>query len=177
MYQRYHEALVREDGSEIGMIYGMMIWKKVNGSWLIDVYANCPVPAEPTNTIQLKESIQRTYNQLGQAWASHSVEEALKYYSDDCLLMPPGERLKGKVAIRKYLEKSFASGCRLLTVGVESVRPMFEVYVVSHLVHVTYPFFTISDGDGKVIASGSGNAVVSRVGNNWEITEAVWNTV
>lgn len=177
VYQRYHEVVVREDGSEIATIYGLMIWKKVGGSWLIDVFANCPVPTQPTGTTRLKELIQRAFNQLGEAWASHDVEEALKYYSEDCLFMPPGEQLRGKVAIRKHLERWFASGYRRLTVNVETVLPIYKVYIISNLVHVTYPLFTISDSEGKVVVSGSGNAIVRRVGKGWEITEAVWNTI
>ena len=177
MYQRYHEVVIREDGSEIATIYGLMIWKKVEGSWLIDMYANCPVPSQPTNTTQLKESIQATLNHLGDKWASQDIEGAMKFYDNDCLFMPPGETLKGKAAIRKHLEKLFANGYRRLTVNVESVSPMFEVYIVSHLVHVTYPRFSIANSEGKIIVSGSGNAILRRAGEEWKITQAIWNAV
>ncbi len=177
VYQRYHEVVVREDGSEIATIYGLMIWKKVKGSWLIDVYANCPVPATPTNTHQLLVSIQSTFDQLGHALESHDIEKALPFYSDDCLLMPPGEKLKGKISIKEYLERSFAKGYGKLMVTVESVLPVFEVYIVSHVVYVRYSSLTIVDSEGKVLVSGCGNAIVKKVGTGWLITEAIWNTL
>ncbi len=177
VYQRYHEVVVREDGSEIATIYGLMIWKKVRGAWLIDVYSNCPVPTTPTDTHQLLSSIQSAFNQLGQAWETHSIDEALRFYCEDCLFVPPGERLKGKGSIREFLGRSFARGYGKLTVTVESVLPVFEVYIISHLVHVTFSSFTIADGEGKVVVSGCGNAIVKRVGSGWEITEALWTAI
>ena len=183
-YQRYHEPLVREDGSEIATVYGLMIWKNVGGSWLIDVYANCPVPSVPTNTVQLKASIQHSFDLLGEAMASHDIEEALKYFTDDCHFMPPGEQFKGKAAVQQYLDRSFKQGHERLEIDVESVVPMFEVYVISHLVHVTYPSFRVLGRGGEVVLSGCGNAVIRRStssssssSSRWEITQAVWNAI
>lgn len=174
-YQRYHEVLVRQDGSEISTIYGLMIWKKVSAKWLIDMYANCPVPPEDTDTSKLRMSIQQGFDQLGLAWASHNIEEAMKCYSNECLFMAPGECLRGKEAIRKWLEKAFAKDWGLLSVNVETVLPVAENYIVSQLVHVVYPSFTIQDCSGKVVMNGSGNAIVRMSDSSWEICEILWN--
>ena len=85
-WQRYHEVLVRQDGSEISTIYGMMIWKKVSGVWLINAYANCDVPPEQQSTQKLHESFQHAFDQFGESWASHNATKCLEYFNDDCLL-------------------------------------------------------------------------------------------
>ena len=98
-WQRYHEVLVRQDGSEISTICGMMIWKKVSGTWLIDAYANCAVPPKEQNTQKLRESIQHSFNQFGEAWVNHNAGKCLEFFSNDCLFIAPGsECLKGKAA-------------------------------------------------------------------------------
>ena len=175
-WQRYHEALVREDNSEISTIWGMMIWKKVSGVWLIDAYANCAVPPEQQSTQNLCKSVQCAFNQLAEAWAAHDVQKALQFYSDDCLFMVPGsECLRGKAAVTLWLEKVFAKDWSVLEISVESALPVAENYIESKLVHVTYPSLCIRDGTGKVILRGGGNAIVRSNGLSWEIREAVWN--
>ena len=177
-WQRYHEVLVREDGSEISTIYGMMIWKKVSGVWLIDAYANCDVPPEQQNTQKLRESIQHTFDQFCAAWVSLDATKCLDFFSNDCLFVAPGsaERLKGKVAISQWLEKIFKKGdWRTVSLVIENVLPMANIYIVSQIVHVTCPDVCIKDGDGKVIMRGGGNALVKWNSDRWEILEAIWN--
>ena len=176
-WQRYHEVLVRQDGSEISTIYGMMIWKKVSGVWLIDAYANCDVPPEQQNTLKLRESIQHTFDQFGESWTSLNVAKCLEFFSSDCLFIAPGsERLKGKAAISQWLEKTFerSSWCTVSLV-IENVLPMANIYIVSQIVHVIYPNMCIKDRDGKTIMKGGGNALVKWNGDGWEILEAIWN--
>ena len=98
-----------------------------------------------------------------------------EYYSEDCLFMPSGKQLKGKKAIRNYLESSFAKGWGQLTIDVTSVLPVFDVYITFHLVHVTFPSFTIMDKKGKVIVTG--NVLVGLIGESWEITESLWSVL
>lgn len=176
-WQRYHEVLVRQDGSEISTIYGMMIWKKVSGVWLINAYANCDVPPEQQNTLKLRESIQHTFDQFGESWASLNAAKCLEFFSSDCLFIAPGsEQLKGKAAISQWLEKAFerSSWCTVSLI-VKNVLPMANIYIVSQIVHVTYPDMCIKDRDGKMIMKGGGNALVKWSGDRWEILEAIWN--
>ena len=174
-WQRYHEVLVREDSSEISTIYGMMIWKKVSGVWLIDAYANCMVPPEQQNTQKLRESIQHAFDQLGEAWTTQDINKALDFYSDDCLFMAPdSEPLKGKAAIAQWLEKAFAKNWSMLVINIEKVLLVADIYIVSQIVHVTYPDMCIKDREGTVVMRGGGNALVKSNGNSWEICEAIW---
>lgn len=175
-WQRYHEVLVRQDGSEISTIYGMMMWKKVSGEWLIDAYANCAVPPEQQNTQKLRESIQRAFDQFSETWANRDTEKLADFFSDDCLfIVPSSEKLKGKVAISQWLDKAFAKGWCAFTVTIESVLPVADIYIVSQIVHVTYPDMCVMDRDRQVVAQGGGNALMRSNGENWEICEAIWN--
>ena len=176
-YQRYHEVAVREDGSEISTIHGFMIWKRVAGMWMIEMYANCQVTPDATNTTKLRESIQQAFNQFGQTWTSRDVDEAMKYFSSDCSLTvgSPPNVFKGKEAISGWLKQMSANGCSLVNLMVDRVIPIAEVYIVSQLVYVSCPTITILDKEGRVVMTGCGNAIVRRVGESWEICEALWN--
>lgn len=176
-WQRYHEVLVRQDGSEISTIYGMMIWKNMSGVWLIDAYANCDVPPEQQNTQKLRESIQHAFDQFGESWASHNVAKCLDYFNDDCLFIAPSsERLKGKMAISQWLEKAFErSDWHTVSLVIENVLPMANIYIVSQIVHVTYPDMYIKNGDGKTVMRGGGNALVKWSSDRWQILEVIWN--
>ena len=176
-YQRYHEALVRKDGSEISMVHGFMIWKRVSGRWLIDMYANCSVTADAANTRKLHDSIQRTFDQFSQSWNTQSVKKSIGYFSDDCILTvgSPPNVYQERDGINVWLKEEFDEGACHINLLIDRVIPVAEIYVFSQLVYVNCPSITVIGANGKVLKTGCGNAIVKRVGETWQISEALWN--
>lgn len=177
-YQRYHEALVREDGSEISMVHGFMIWKRVGSRWLIDMYANCSVTPDVSNTCKLRDSIQRTFNHFSQSWKSQDIVKAVEYFTEDCIFTvnSPPKVYKGRESgISAWLKEEFNEGACHINIMIDRVIPMAEVYVFSQLVYVNCLSISVLSGDGQALKTGCGNAIVKRVGESWQIAEALWN--
>ena len=177
-YQRYHEGLVRKDGSEISMIHGFMIWKRVNGKWLIEMYANCSVTPDASNTVKLRDSIQSIFNQFGQSWTSQNVSQTAKYFSNECIITvgsPPKVYRGRESGIDIWLKEMFNEGACQINLLIDRVIPFAEVYVFSQSVYVSCPSITVLGGDGQVIRTGCGNAIVRRDGETLQIAEAFWN--
>ena len=176
-YQRYHEAIVTSDGSELYMIHGFMLWKRVSGRWLIEMYANCAVTVDATNTSKLRTSIQKSLNQFGRAWATHDANKVTQYFTEDCILTvgAPPVVLKGTSAITDWLAQMFGEGSGVVNVMIDRIIPVSESYVFSQLVYANCPSVSILDEDGKLMKVGCGNAIVKKVGEIWQICEALWN--
>jgi uncharacterized protein (TIGR02246 family) len=174
-FQRYHEDLLREDGSEISTIWGMMLWKKKSGAWLIEAYANCAVPGTQANTANIRVSIQKAFDKLSETWASQNAQEVTDCFSEDCVFMPPGENIRGKPAIEKWLRSAYSKKWMKFNAIIESVIPMADIYITSQLVYVRYTSLNVKDSHDKVVKKGSGTAIMKRVDNGWIITEALWN--
>ncbi len=64
-----------------------------------------------------------------------------------------------------------------INVIIYRVIPMAEIYVFSQLVYVNFASINVLSGDGKILLTGCGNAVVKKegAGDVWQIQEALWN--
>ncbi len=173
-YQRYHEAMMHKDGSVISMIHGFMLWKRVARKWLIEMYANCAVTADATNTQKLRDSIQQAFSyQLGHSWGAKDERKAIEYFSKDCILTAP-RVLKGQDEISIWLKELFGVGACHMNLMIDRVVSVAEIYVFSQLVYINCPNITIR-GDSKVLKTGCGNAIVRRTKETWKVSEAMWN--
>ncbi len=176
-YQRYHEGLVRKDGTEISMIYGFMLWKRVSEKWLIEMYANCAVTPDASNTAKLRESIQKTLDNFGRSLSTKDTAKVVEYFSSDGQLTTgsPPKPYKGHEEIIEWVSKIYSErGCQM-SLLTSTVTPLVEVYIFSQLVYVSCSNISVLDEDGQILLRGAGSMLMKRVGEAWLIQEAHWN--
>ncbi len=176
-YQRYHEALERKDGTQISMVYGFMLWKRVSGKWLIDMYANCAVTPDANNTTKLGESIQQTFDNFGRSFSSKDTAKIAEYFSTDAQLSTgsPHKLYIGRKQIRDWVTKILGDGGCQMSIFVSSVTPLVEIYLFSQLVYVSSSNISVIGENGQILLCGAGSTIMRRVGDAWHIHEAHWN--
>ncbi|XP_028392002.1 uncharacterized protein LOC114516667 [Dendronephthya gigantea] len=119
----------------------------------------------------LKEEISSTHNKIIELLGQGKNKEALEYYTDDCVIMPPGkETVRGKDAFLKFIEASAE-----LQSKVGKSECVEEVVFGEGDLVTSRSKGTVYGKDDSVIFTEKALTVWKKVNGKYLVHNVVWN--
>jgi uncharacterized protein (TIGR02246 family) len=143
---------------------------------LVAVMAACTnTPPPPASEDADRRAISELVANENAGFTSSNVNELLKLYTDDVVMMPPGEPpIQGKAKLRPWLEKLF-SQVRMGSTTVSEDLRINGAWAVERL--VLHSTTTPVAGGTAVVESGKVLHVYQRQADgSWRIAQDIWNT-
>jgi uncharacterized protein (TIGR02246 family) len=127
----------------------------------------------PVDTAAEEASLKESTQMWLKAYNAGDVETIVSLYADDAVLMPPHAAVAaGKTAIREFIAKDTAGA---KAAGVK-LMPGAATAGVDGDMGWESGSYSVADGSGQTVDSGSYLSVSRKVGGKWLLVRDTWNS-